>query len=473
MITAAILVLAQASSAWATARPAECASLDGGRGANVWERAKAPELRRYCDLLAGGAAKLASTVSGVPGAGRSGLPTSEAIAREVLAIADDADRAMPGRAGPNALRGRALARLGLWDQALKALRDAKAKDERALDDPQSLLAWGRVLARTGNPKDAQEAYRALLPRASVLASSERGAAGVEGETGAGLLGAAASGDALSADGVGVPLDSVDAVPRGSEVKLSTSLRTLAIGSKSAKPLAASVISSTDFFRSAISASRIASWNWPWNSAAMRRILPMYWPTVRSTAGSSFGPMAISATTPMTTSSLQPMSNMRQVRDRLFGIMISQTPRGASLSAGAPYFDADALKLRRSGRTLDLALGRSRLGVGLMIDGLGVHRLRLGGVVVGHALLERLDALGDVAHQVGNLAAPEQQQNHSNHHDPVPNTQATHRELLRNDRRNAAPLWSRPNLGVRGGKNKNDQGPQGAASPIVAKAFKPL
>ena len=48
--------------------------------------------------------------------------------------------------------------------------------------------------------------------------------------------------------------------------------------------------------SAISASRIASWNWPWNSDAMRRILPIYWPTVRSTPGSSFGPMAISATT---------------------------------------------------------------------------------------------------------------------------------------------------------------------------------
>ena len=41
-----------------------------------------------------------------------------------------------------------------------------------------------------------------------------------------------------------------------------------------------------------------------------RALPIHWPTMRSTPGSSFGPMAISATTAMTTSSLHPMSNMK-------------------------------------------------------------------------------------------------------------------------------------------------------------------
>ena len=188
MLSAAILVLAQASSSgWATARPAECASLDGGRGANVWERAKAPQLRRYCDLLAAGAAKLAWTGARSQG-GAGGAPALarapvEAVAKEVLDIAAEADHAMPERAGPDVLRGRALALLGKWDDARKALGDAKARDERALDEPQSLLAWGRVLARSGNFRDAQDAYRALLPRASVLAASERGAAGVE----AGLL----------------------------------------------------------------------------------------------------------------------------------------------------------------------------------------------------------------------------------------------------------------------------------------------
>ena len=185
VLTLAILILAQAGG-WASGRPAECASLDGGRGANVWERAKAPELRRYCDLLAAGAAKLAlgSARPAAPGPGPTPLRApADAIAREVLEVAEQAERAMPGRPGSDLLRGRALALSGGWADARKAFDAAKAKDERALDDPQSLLAFGRVLARTGNPREAQEAYRALLPRAAVLASADRGAAEVE----AGLL----------------------------------------------------------------------------------------------------------------------------------------------------------------------------------------------------------------------------------------------------------------------------------------------
>ena len=171
MLLVSALVLAQVGAAasgagggWSSARPPECGTLDGGRASNVWERAKAPELRRYCDLLASGASKLAS---------------SSAMLREVLTIADDADKAMPGHAGPGVLRGRALARLGRPQEALTALRDAKAKDERALDDPASLLSWARVLAKTGSATEAAEAYRALLPRASTLTVTDRGAAAVE------------------------------------------------------------------------------------------------------------------------------------------------------------------------------------------------------------------------------------------------------------------------------------------------------
>jgi len=84
---------------------------------------------------------------------------------------------------------------------------------------------------------------------------------------------------------------------------------LASGVRPVKPVAASLTSSKLFLRSAISASRMASWNWPWNSAAILRALPIHCPTMRSTPGSSFGPMAISATTAMTAISLHPISNM--------------------------------------------------------------------------------------------------------------------------------------------------------------------
>jgi hypothetical protein len=57
----------------------------------------------------------------------------------------------------------------------------------------------------------------------------------------------------------------------------------------------------------------------------------------------------------------------------------------------------------------------------------LHGLGLFGshVILVHALLERLEALRDVAHQVGNLAAAEQQQDDCDHDDPMPNAKRTH------------------------------------------------
>jgi hypothetical protein len=92
---ASALVLAQAT-VWTTGRPPECGD-PGGRGGNVWERAKSPELRRYCDLLASASSKLAGTAS-MPG--------------EALASARAAYQVLPDHAAPRVLEGRALAALG-------------------------------------------------------------------------------------------------------------------------------------------------------------------------------------------------------------------------------------------------------------------------------------------------------------------------------------------------------------------------
>ena len=178
-----IAIVAQLAAPAAGGRPQECAASEGPRGANVWERAKSPALRRYCDLLASGASKLAS---------------GGAMAADVLTIADEADRALPGRAAPSVLRGRAAARLARWPDAYAAMRAARARDERSMDDPAALLAWARSSLRTGHADEAREAYRALLPRASSLAAADRGAAYVE----AGLL-AMARGPAGLDDAVAV------------------------------------------------------------------------------------------------------------------------------------------------------------------------------------------------------------------------------------------------------------------------------
>src|SRR2546423_6067146 len=165
----------------------------------------------------------------------------------------------------------------------------------------------------------------------------------------------------------------------------------------AMPVAASFTSSKLFLRSAISASRIASWNWPWNSPAILRALPIHCPTMRSTPGNSFGPMAISATTAMTTGSLHPMSNMKvSAHARIW-------PQPLAGFGGARGFSQCGFYL--NGLAANVRARRRRRRI--VVDGLR----RLGGlfghlVVFLHALLEGLDAGGDVAHQVRNLATAE-------------------------------------------------------------------
>ena len=163
----AIVVLAQTSGAGALgSRPVECALSEGLKSANAWERAKEPNLRRYCDALASGMAKLVGTG-----------PTT--LVKDVPGIADEADRLLPGRSAPSVLKGRALLRLGKPDEALAALAEAKRRDDRALDDPVAGLVWARANARTGHLAEAAQGYRAALPRTSGLTASERAAASFE------------------------------------------------------------------------------------------------------------------------------------------------------------------------------------------------------------------------------------------------------------------------------------------------------
>jgi tetratricopeptide (TPR) repeat protein len=166
-----VVVLAQAASggAWSTGRPAECDLRGGyggagGKAGNVWERAKAPELRKYCDLVASAASKLAGTT---------------AMAEQALSAADEAEQLLPGHAAPRVLAGRALEALGKLPEAIAALSDGRSREAGALDDPRAMLAWARAQARTGHPDVAAEAYRALLPRAAALPASERSAAAIE------------------------------------------------------------------------------------------------------------------------------------------------------------------------------------------------------------------------------------------------------------------------------------------------------
>lgn len=168
----ALVLLLQTGTPSATTagRPPECGSAGGG---NLWQRAKLPELRRYCDLLAGATAKFVSP-------GPDANPKGEAAKmNEAVALADQADKLLPGRAAPSVLKGRALLRLGKAQEALAAFKEARHRDERSLDDPVALLAWARANARAGQLAEAARAYRAALPRTSALSAQERAAASFE------------------------------------------------------------------------------------------------------------------------------------------------------------------------------------------------------------------------------------------------------------------------------------------------------
>lgn len=156
------------SASGGSPRPPECAKADGSSGTNVWERAKSPELARYCEKLASATAQLV------------GL---EPVAPEVLTLVDSAIQLRPSRAAGYTLRGRALARLARHAEAVAAFEEAKKRDDRALDEPRALFAFAHALARTGRVTEGLAAFRTLLPRASRLDAAERGAAYAE----AGLL----------------------------------------------------------------------------------------------------------------------------------------------------------------------------------------------------------------------------------------------------------------------------------------------
>jgi tetratricopeptide (TPR) repeat protein len=174
------------AAVWSSGRPPECAT-SGVRAEsgvyNVWERAKAPRLRHYCDLVAGATSKLAG---------------STAMVRAALDLAREAEAIVPGHAAPKVLEGRALAALGQRDAALAALREGEERDPGVLDDPTTLLAWARAIGRAGRLAEAVDAYRALLPRAASLSALDRTSATIEGGLVALALGPAGLEDAIGA-----------------------------------------------------------------------------------------------------------------------------------------------------------------------------------------------------------------------------------------------------------------------------------
>src|SRR5882672_2583213 len=134
---------------------------------------------------------------------------------------------------------------------------------------------------------------------------------------------------------------------------------------------------------------------------MARARPAHWPAVRISLGRSLGPTTTSATTMMTNSSLQAISNMsvshcHSPPHRRFG-------RTGSMTAWMIPIRGIMTTGPRSA-PLDL--------IGL----LGFYRLmfvgnRLGIVGILQTFLEIPDSVGEIAHESRNLAAAPEQERH--------------------------------------------------------------
>lgn len=150
------LPLDLAIAAQASVRPRECAKEGSQRvRPTIWQRAREPNLLRYCELLARGHGQLA---------------TSPEAAREA---AERASALAPERAAPLVLLGRADMALGESERALAAFEKALSLDDRALEEPGAMHAHARALARAGKVEAALATYRALASRVSLLVGADK------------------------------------------------------------------------------------------------------------------------------------------------------------------------------------------------------------------------------------------------------------------------------------------------------------
>jgi tetratricopeptide (TPR) repeat protein len=130
-------------------RMSECADAsEPDAGARFWRRATAPQLERYCTLLAAGYASLGNHPAGAEQAASAAL------------------RLLPGRPGARLLRARANLALGRFSAAFAEFQAIGAATQAAL--PDALHDFALSAMGSGEYEHAARAYRLLGSRVSLL-----------------------------------------------------------------------------------------------------------------------------------------------------------------------------------------------------------------------------------------------------------------------------------------------------------------
>ena len=144
-----------AMAAQSSGRPKECRQAGPHRQRlTIWDRARQPQLQRYCDLL---------------GRAHAQIQRSPAAAREAAVLAD---QVLPGKAAPWVVIGRANVRLGDFPQALDDFQKARSIDPRSIEEPSSLHALAIAQSKAGKSDDAMGTYRILVPRLALLPDTD-------------------------------------------------------------------------------------------------------------------------------------------------------------------------------------------------------------------------------------------------------------------------------------------------------------
>lgn len=132
----------------ASVRPAECGGSTTAT-ASRWARAREPRLGRYCDALARGYAQVGT------------LP------KDALALAREAEAALPGHVPALVLEARALVALGDYNEAWSRFERVLASGAQ-VDAPSILHAMAVSAVRTRHADAGMAAYRALVSRVELV-----------------------------------------------------------------------------------------------------------------------------------------------------------------------------------------------------------------------------------------------------------------------------------------------------------------
>ena len=137
-------------------RPSECRTSGPERAHTFWDRARDPRLRRYCDLLAKGYARL------------------DEDAAQALEAAKQAHTLEPQRSAPRLLEARALVGQGLMAEAFRTFQQVLGQADRlsggnAVElSPAGLYAYAVAAVGSGQIDQGLSAYRRVVPMASLL-----------------------------------------------------------------------------------------------------------------------------------------------------------------------------------------------------------------------------------------------------------------------------------------------------------------